>query len=112
MLASLLRDEGLQVDLLEKVLTRNPVAVHMDAADEFSDEVMPEACVQDVISATIVCTTGAEIVQVAERLLNGYTYLLTCLLTYLRTYLLACLLAYLLRWQSASSRAMHTAAPA
>jgi len=75
-LASLLRDGQLEQDLLEKVYLTNPVEVHVQATDQYRERFadgLPEACVHNALCARIVCTTGAQMLQVAERILEGYT---------------------------------------
>ena len=76
-LSELLAGEGLPAEILQAVNLMTPVEVYAQASsrpDSFPrTEGLAEAYVRDVISARMVCTTGAQMVQVAERLMKRYT---------------------------------------
>ena len=72
-------DEGerLARDMIVAPL-KDPVRLHEkgveDFSSRFSDDVLPEACVTDVVRARIGCYTGAQVADLVTRLIEGNTY--------------------------------------
>lgn len=75
------RDESEQTFLYNSVQIselKSPIRAHEKALDEyqhrFSDEVLPEACLTDIIRCRMDFNTGSQVIQVVQRLMNGVRF--------------------------------------
>ena len=80
LLRALVAAEELPADALQMGPIKDPVRVHEKAVDDYTNRFgeaaagLPEASVADVIRARIICMSGTQLLQVADRLVQGFTH--------------------------------------
>ena len=68
-------EDGKEVKALTLGALKDPIRVFEKAADDYADrfkDVLPEACVMDVLRGRVVCSTGEQMLAVQRLLLDGF----------------------------------------